>query len=61
LEEKRKLKSKAHYERKVIMIIMGLYARLWLIFHSQVATAKHRTKALQGQAASYEKLTALGY
>jgi len=42
LEEKRKIKSQAHHERKT-------------------AAAKLRQKAVQDQASSFQKLTALGY
>ena len=60
LEEKRKIKAQAYFERKVRFSHLKQSA-LMLIRPFQSAALKLRQKAIADAAPSFEKLTALGY
>ena len=64
LEEKRKIKAQAYFERKVglfttLMRQSRIKTHTWV--SSQLAAARLRQKAVADTGASFENLTQLGY
>lgn len=61
LEEKRKIKAQAYFERKVCSLQSKMCTRINAETIVQSAALKLRQKAIADAAPSFEKLTALSY